>query len=441
MQLYRVYFWSFVVALGGLLFGFDTAVISGAEKAIQSLWHLSSVAHGFTIASGLIGTVLGAIFTAAPAQRYGRKPTLYAIALLYLLCALGCAFTDSWAIFVVSRMLGGVAVGASSVVGPMYIAELAPARLRGRLVGSFQLNVVLGILIAYVSNFLLVDAGDESWRWMLGVQAIPSLIFLVLLVFVPESPRWLLLRGHQAAAEAVFRRSGEREVAKVMAEVQQRTEPTQQDRLFDKRYRKPLSYAFLLAAFNQLTGINALLYFAPRIFELTGIGQEHAFLQSISIGLTLFVFTMVGVSIIDRFGRKTLLVVGSLGMAVFLALSGWSISLTNAGMLPMFCLIGFIIFFSFSQGAVIWVFISEIFPNSVRSQGQAFGSTTHWLGAALISFLFPIVAEDVAHGVEYSFYFFSAMMVIHCWFASKYLPETKGKTLEDIEREMSSLTH
>jgi len=437
MQLYRVYFWSFVVALGGLLFGFDTAVISGAEKAIQSLWQLSSVAHGFTIASGLIGTVLGAIFTAAPAQRYGRKATLYTIALLYLVCALGCAFTNSWGVFVVARMLGGVAVGASSVVGPMYIAELAPAHLRGRLVGSFQLNVVLGILLAYVSNFLLVDFGEESWRWMLGVQAIPSLLFLILLCFVPESPRWLLLRGKTAAAEAIFTKSGEREVAKVMAEVQQSAARPQRDRLFSKRYRKPVSYAFLLAAFNQLTGINALLYFAPRIFELTGIGQEHAFLQSISIGLTLFVFTFVGVSIIDRFGRKTLLLVGSFGMALFLALSGWSISLANGGMLPMFCLIGFIVFFSFSQGAVIWVFISEIFPNSVRSQGQAFGSTTHWLGAAIISFLFPIVAENVTHGVAYSFYFFAAMMILHFWFALKFLPETKGKSLEEIEREMS----
>lgn len=437
MQLFRVYFWSFVVALGGLLFGFDTAVISGAEKAIQALWELSSVAHGFTVASGLIGTVLGAIFAAAPAQRYGRKPTLYVTALLYLLCALGCALTDSWSIFIISRMLGGVAVGASSVVGPMYIAELAPAHLRGRLVGSFQLNVVLGILLAYVSNFLLVDFGAESWRWMLGVQAIPSVIFLVLLLFVPESPRWLLLRGKEAVAQAIFAQSGELDVAKVMAEVQGSAENASSNRLLSRRYRKPVSYAFLLAAFNQLTGINALLYFAPRIFELTGIGQEHAFLQSISIGLTLFVFTLVGVSIIDRFGRKTLLLVGTFGMTIFLVLSGWSISLANGGMLPMFCLIGFIVFFSFSQGAVIWVFISEIFPNSVRSQGQALGSTTHWLGAAVISFLFPIVAENVTRGVEYSFYFFAGMMAVHFWFALRYLPETKGKSLEEIQRRIS----
>jgi len=437
MQLYRVYFWSFVVALGGLLFGFDTAVISGAERAIQELWHLNSIAHGFTVASGLIGTVLGAVFAAAPAQRYGRKASLYVIAILYLLCSLGCAITSSWWVFVLSRTIGGVAVGASSVVGPMYIAELAPARLRGRLVGSFQLNVVLGILLAYVSNYFLIGFGQESWRWMLGVQAIPSLLFLILLLFVPESPRWLALRGHEDKARRVFRLSGERDVDKVMADVSVGFQGTPAENLFSRRYRKPVRYAFLLAAFNQLTGINALLYFAPRIFELTGIGQEHAFLQSISIGVTLFVFTMIGVSIIDRFGRKTLLLVGTFGMTIFLALSGWSISLADGGILPMLCLIGFIVFFSFSQGAVIWVFISEIFPNSIRSKGQSLGSTTHWLAAAFISFLFPIIAEDVVNGVELSFYFFAAMMALHFWFAWRYLPETKGKSLEEIERDMA----
>lgn len=437
MQTYRVYFWSFVVALGGLLFGFDTAVISGAEKAIQELWQLGSAAHGFTVASGLIGTVIGAIFTAGPAQRYGRKATLYVVAILYLLCALGCALTSSWWVFIFARAIGGVAVGASSVVGPMYIAELAPAHLRGRLVGSFQLNVVLGILLAYVSNFFLVGFGEEAWRWMLGIQAVPSLFFLFLLILVPESPRWLVLQGKLAKARAVFVRSGEPDVDKVMDAIQSSPQVSRSDSLFNKRYRKPVGYAFLLAAFNQLTGINALLYFAPRIFELTGIGQEHAFLQSISIGLTLFVFTLVGVSIIDRFGRKTLLLVGTFGMTVFLALSGWAISLADGGILPMLCLIGFIVFFSFSQGAVIWVFISEIFPNSVRSQGQSLGSTTHWLAAAVISFLFPIIVEDVANGVAYSFYFFAAMMAAHFWFALRYLPETKGKTLEEIERSMS----
>lgn len=437
MQVYRVYFWSFVVALGGLLFGFDTAVISGAERAIQELWQLSSVAHGFTVASGLIGTVLGAIFAATPAQRYGRKPTLYVIALLYLLCALGCAFTGSWWVFILSRTVGGVAVGASSVVGPMYIAELAPAHLRGRLVGSFQLNVVLGILLAYVSNYLLIGFGEEAWRWMLGVQAIPSLLFFLLLFLVPESPRWLALQGQTDKARRIFQLSGEKAIDAVMVDVETAIASTSTDRLFGKRFRKPVQYAFILAMFNQLTGINALLYFAPRIFELTGIGQEHAFLQSISIGLTLFVFTLAGVSIIDRFGRKTLLLVGTFGMTVFLALSGWSISLADGGILSMLYLIGFIVFFSFSQGAVIWVFISEIFPNSVRSKGQALGSTTHWLAAALISFLFPIIAEDVAGGVELSFYFFAAMMALHFWFAWRYLPETKGKSLEQIERDMA----
>lgn len=438
MKTYNVYFWSFVVALGGLLFGFDTAVISGAERAIQNLWQLNSVAHGFTIASGLIGTVLGAIFAGHPAQRYGRKNTLFVVALLYLGCALGCALTSDWTIFVISRAIGGVAVGASSVVGPMYIAELAPARLRGRLVGSFQLNVVFGILLAYVSNYLLVNMGDEAWRWMLGVQALPSFIFFGLLFLVPESPRWLLLKGKEQLAKKIFKKAGESDTDRITREVLEFKEHVTPDSLFNNRYRKPVVFAVILAVFNQLTGINALLYFAPRIFELTGIGQESAFLQSVSIGLALFLFTLIGVSFIDKFGRKTLLLVGTLGMAVFLFLSGWSLSLESGGYMPMVCLLGFIVFFSFSQGAVIWVFISEIFPNAVRSKGQSLGSTTHWLMAALISFLFPVVVENLANGVEYSFYFFALMMVAHFFFAWKFLPETKGKSLEEIEREIGN---
>lgn len=435
-SLTKVYYWSFVVALGGFLFGLDTAVISGAEKAIQAYWNLSSVAHGFTIASGLIGTVIGAIFAGAPAQKYGRKKVLFVISVLYLLCALGCALTTDWLIFVIARILGGVAVGASSVVGPMYIAEISPARVRGRLVGSFQLNVVFGIMMAYISNYLFIDAGEEAWRWMLGVQAFPSFIFFGLLFTIPESPRWYLLKGDEVSARNVLSRSGETDISKLVADFSSSLTDSQSVSLFNANYRKPVLFVILLATFNQLTGINALLYFAPRIFEMAGIGQEDAFLQSVSVGLTLFIFTFSGVSVIDRFGRRTLLLVGSLGMTFFLALSGWALTGASGGYFPMICLMGFIVFFSFSQGAVIWVFISEIFPNQVRSQGQSLGSTTHWLMAAVISFLFPVIADEVPNGIQFSFYFFSFMMVLHFLFVWKMLPETKGKSLEEIQKAM-----
>lgn len=426
-----------IASLGGFLFGFDTAVISGAEKAIEQLWSLTSFEHGFTVASGLLGTVIGAVVAARPAQRYGRKKVLQVIAVLYLFAAIGCAFAPSWMLFIIARIAGGIGVGASSVVGPMYIAEIAPAGQRGRLVGTFQLNIVVGILIAFLSNYLLVNAGGQAWRWMLGMQAIPSILFIILLRYIPESPRWLAMNNRDAEANAIFARIGE--TSNLTREVHTLSHGGTQEKLFNGRYSRPILFAVLLAMFNQLAGINAIIYYAPRIFEMAGIGKDAAFLQSVSIGVTNLLFTLIAMSMIDKFGRKTLLLAGSVGMIVFLALAAFSFTSAAPGTTSyslMICLIGFIAFFAFSQGAVIWVFISEIFPNQVRSQGQSLGSTTHWVMAAIVSWLFPIIAETSSHGGMYAFLFFSAMMLVHLVFVWKLLPETKGKSLESIQKQL-----
>lgn len=426
---------SLIAALGGFLFGFETAVISGAEKTIQQLWSLSSFWQGFTVASSLIGTVLGSVIAGIPAKRYGRKKVLQAIAILYLISALGCASVSAWALFIFFRFTGGIAVGASSVVGPMYIAEIAPANLRGRLAGSFQLNIVAGIFIAYISNAFFVGLGEDSWRWMLGVMVIPAALFWILLRTIPESPRWLILNGRDEEAAPIMQRLGEpnvqQEIADIRDSVSEHTE-----NLFQPKYRKPITYAVLLAMFNQLSGINAIIYYAPRIFEMAGFDKSDSFQQSIYIGAANLLFTLLAMTMIDRFGRKTLLVIGSIGMIVFLALTAYAFNTHASGSSVIIYLIGFIAFFAFSQGAVIWVFISEIFPNSVRSQGGSLGSFTHWIMAAIISWTFPIIVEGSTRGGMYSFMFYSAMMLLHLIFVVKWLPETKGKSLEQIQREM-----
>ncbi|CAN5449699.1 sugar porter family MFS transporter [soil metagenome] len=431
---------SIVAALGGFLFGFDTAVISGVEKSIQQLWSLSNSAHGFTVASALIGTVIGSLIAGAPAEKYGRKKVLQAIGLLYVVTSLVTAFTPSWEPFVLFRFLGGIGVGASSVVGPMYISEISPAASRGRLVGLFQFNVVLGILIAFVSNYLLNGISEESWRWMLGVQAVPSLIFFSLVFFIPESPRWLMNKNREPEAKVVLEEIGEKDTTLAMNQIREslyHEKGTKTEKLFSGKFNKPIFFAMTLAAFNQLSGINAIMYYAPRIFEMTGLAKDTALLQAISIGVTNLVFTLLGISLIDKFGRKTLLIVGSFGMVAFLGLVAFAFFTGNfGGYLVMLYLVGFIAFFAFSQGAVIWVFISEIFPNKVRSQGQTLGSFTHWVMAAAISWTFPIFAESSELGGAYAFTFFSAMMFLHLFFAWKVLPETKGQSLEGIQRSL-----
>jgi len=429
-----------VAALGGFLFGFDTAVISGVEKSIQTLWSLDGFWHGFTVATALMGTVIGALIAGRPAEKYGRKKVLQAIGLLYLVTSLVTALTPAWSLFVVFRFLGGIGVGASSVVGPMYISEISPAHARGKLVGLFQFMVVSGILIAFVSNYLLFGVGEDAWRWMLGVQAIPSLLYFVLVFFVPESPRWLVKEGRFDEATQVFAGIGEAKPAEVVQKIKTSLHletGAGKESVFNGQYNKPIMYAVVLAMFNQLSGINAIMYYAPRIFEMTGLAKDTALLQAVSIGVTNMIFTLLALTVIDKFGRRTLLIIGSVGMVISLGLVANAFYTKQfGGYAVMLYLVGFIAFFAFSQGAVIWVFISEIFPNKVRSQGQTLGSSTHWIMAAIISWTFPVLAESSEMGGFISFLIFTVMMLLHGLFAWKVLPETKGKSLEGIQESL-----
>lgn len=427
---------SLIAALGGFLFGFETAVISGAEKTVQQLWKLDSFWQGFTVSSSLIGTVLGALGASIPAQRYGRKKVLMVVALFYLVSALGCSLSYSWSLFVFFRFIGGVAVGVSSVVGPIYISEIAPTKLRGRLTGLFQFMIVFGIFVSYLTNFLFIDIGDDAWRWMLGIMVVPAALFFILLNYVPESPRWLAMNGFGEKSKQVFKRLG---AADVLATVDVKSSVNTREQLFQRKYLKPILYAVILAVFNQLSGINAILYYAPRIFELAGFDQGMAYLQPIFIGGANLLFTCLAMTVIDKFGRKRLLLIGSVGMFVFLGLVANAfnnIDGDGTSSLILFYLIGFIAFFAFSQGAVIWVFIAEIFPNSVRSQGSSLGSFTHWLMAAVVAWLFPIIVEGSPNGGFYSFIFYSIMMAVSFVFIWKFMPETKGKSLEEIQDEL-----
>ncbi len=432
-----------IAALGGFLFGFETAVISGAEQTIQKLWDLNKFLLGFTVAASLIGTVIGSLIAGAPAQKYGRKKVLSAIAVLYLVSAIGCALTPIWFLFITFRVIGGLAVGASSVVGPMYISEISPSRMRGRLAGSFQVNIVTGIFVAYLTNFLFVGFGDEAWRWMFGIMVIPAGLFAILLRTIPESPRWLVLNNRDEEAAAVFAKTGEHDALKLIKEEHALSKHGANESLFNGKYSKPIMFAVVLAMFNQLSGINAILYYAPRIFKMAGFTEAQAYLQPVLVGGANLVFTLLAMSFIDKFGRKTLLIIGSVGMIFFLAMAASTFYGVDPGNPPVtgnhfiiVYLVGFIAFFAFSQGAVIWVFISEIFPNSVRSQGGSLGSFTHWIMAAIIAFTFPIIVEGSAKGAFISFVFYSGMMLLNLIFTWKVLPETKGRSLEDIQKDL-----
>ncbi|MBV2225863.1 MULTISPECIES: sugar porter family MFS transporter [unclassified Sphingobacterium] len=426
----KIWKYVFIASLGGFLFGFETAVISGAEKIIQELWHLNSFWHGFTVSISLIGTIFGAIAAAKPAQKYGRKRVLQVVAVMYLFSAIGCGLSFNWYMFLFFRFLGGLSVGVSSVVGPLYISEIAPAKLRGRMTGMFQIMIVSGIFIAFLTNYLFANFGDDAWRYMLGIMAIPSLAFLLLLNTIPFSPRWLALNNRKEEAKKVFDDLGQ------TYEETLNTENASSEKvpLFQAKYRKPIIYAVLLAVFNQFTGINAILYYAPRIFEMAGFSRDLAFLQPIFIGGTNLLFTLIGMSIIDKYGRKKLLLSGAVGMFIFLVLTAFGLK-GGASEFLLFYIIGFIASFALSQGAVIWVFISEIFPNAVRAQGTSLGSTTHWVMAALISWVFPIVVENFASGGFYIFLFYAIMVVVSFFFVMR-MPETKGKSLEQIQEEL-----
>ncbi|WP_262890080.1 sugar porter family MFS transporter [Pedobacter foliorum] len=429
--------WSIVVALGGFLFGFDTAVISGAEKSIQQYWNLSVFEHGLTISIALIGTVIGSLLGSRPSDKFGRKNTLYFVAVVYLLSSLGTAMADNWYVFLVFRFLGGLGVGTSSVTAPIYISEISPADRRGRLVGLFQFNVVLGILISYLSNYLISQGGESSWRWMLGVQAAPSLVFLILIKFIPESPRWLILKkGATEKALAILRiinpLNCEEELASIKrSETKLGESSKSSESLFSGQYSKPVIFAVLFAFFNQVSGINAIIYYAPRIFEMAGLGAHSSLLSTVGIGLINFAFTLLALNFIDKVGRRVLMLIGSFGLIASLFLVAFTFYTERfSGMaIPIYMMV-FIAFFAFSQGAVIWVFISEIFPNQVRAKGQTLGSSTHWVMAALVAFYFPYFAETFGGAATFSF--FGAMMVLQLLFVWRFMPETKGKSLESI---------
>ena len=437
MKKHSVLAWSMVVALGGFLFGFDTAVISGAEKSIQQFWQLSVFEHGFTISIALIGTVIGSLIGSRPSDHFGRKNTLYFVAIAYLLSSLGTALADNWYVFLVFRLLGGLGVGISSVTAPIYISEVSPADRRGRLVGLFQFNVVLGILISYLSNYLLSQGGESSWRWMLGVQAFPSLLFLILIYFIPESPRWLILKmGAYDRALEILRiinpLNCEEELQAIKNSAKEADlSKKNKEGLFSKKYKTPVILAMLFAFFNQVSGINAIIYYAPRIFEMAGLGAHSSLLSTVGIGLINFMFTLLAINIIDKVGRRVLMLVGSVGLIVSLFMVGYTFYTGNFSgfVIPIYMMI-FIAFFAFSQGAVIWVFISEIFPNEMRAKGQTLGSSTHWIMAAVIAFGFPYLAETF--GGATTFFFFASMMVLQLIFVWRFMPETKGKSLEQI---------
>lgn len=434
-SLVKVFTWSIIVALGGFLFGFDTAVISGVEKQIQELFSLTSFMHGFTIASALIGTVTGALIAGRPADRFGRRPVLLIIAILYLISAAGCAMADNVTTLIIFRFIGGIGVGGSSVVAPMYISEISPAYIRGRMTALFQFNVIFGILIAYVSNYLLRNTGAESWRWMLGIEGLPAFLYFVFLFFIPESPRYLIKAGHIAGArlvlEKIERSSVDQRIEEIRNSLERLSEST--NRLLSRRYFKPVSIAFLVAMFNQFSGINAILYYAPRIFELSGLDFADSLFQSILIGITNGIFTIVGLILIDRAGRKILLITGSIGMSVCLALVARTFYTEDfGGFVLLIYLLVYIMFFAFSTGAVIWVLIAEIFPNNIRGKGQSLGSFTHWLFAALVTFTFPVVIKEIDSGAGHTFMFFSLMMIVQAIVVWKYFPETKRRTLEDL---------
>jgi len=435
-----------VAALGGLLFGFDTAVISGTTGWLEKTFELSSFWLGFTVASALIGTIVGAITIGKPADKYGRKNVLFIIALLYLISALGSAFSWDWYSFLFFRFIGGIAVGAASVVSPLYIAEISPAKYRGRLVAITQFNIVLGMLLAFFSNYLITELnlGNIEWRWMFGVEAIPAALFFILLFRNSNSPRWLIAKDRLEEAKHVLEKFGtdngsvEKEInaikASLVSEIDSANEP-----LLIKKYIKPIMLAIAIAMFNQLSGVNAIWYYAPHIFKMAGSGSESAMLQTVLLGGINIALTILAMSVIDKYGRKKLMLIGSVGYLISLSLVAWAFYTYGTDFTDMgstIVLAGLLLFIAshaFGQGAVIWVFLSEIFPNKVRAKGQALGTFTHWFMAAIISWTFPMIAE-ISGGHTFAFY--AICMVGQLLWVIYVMPETKGVSLEQIQKKL-----
>ena len=431
-----IFLWSMTVALAGFLFGFDTAVISGADQPLQALWQTSDWVHGgLVMSSALWGTVLGALFGNWPCDRYGRKLTLILVGVLYLVSALGSALATDPYVFSVLRFVGGLGVGISSIVAPAYISEIAPSQSRGRLVVLYQFQIVFGILVAFVSNYVLAGYFGASWRWMLGIEALPALAFLLLVARVPESPRWLLLhRNDEAKCREVLSisdpTSADEAVRSIKAQAEERVQS-----LWQKAYTRPIALAFLVAFFNQVSGINFIIYFAPRVFELAGLDSSSALLSTAGIGLVNLVSTLLGMLLIDHLGRKQLLFIGSIGYIVSLSAVAWAFASGAGGMMVVFFIFLFIAAHAVGQGAVIWVFIAEIFPNSVRTKGQSLGSGTHWVLAAIITLVMPSVLSSFQPAAIFGFFAF--MMLLQLAFLLTLMPETKGRSLEAIGQSLS----
>ena len=439
MNYTKIITWSVIVAFGGFVFGFDTAVISGAEQEIQNLWNLSNTMIGQTVAMALYGTVLGALLGGFPSEALGRKTTLIWIAILYLVSAIGSALAPEVYSLMFFRFIGGLAVGASSVTAPMYISEISPANKRGQLTALFQLNIVIGILVAYLSNYFIGGAADGNWRFMLGIESVPAALFVLLIFFVPRSPRWLILKkGRIEEAKEVLREIDPNTVEESIALIQSNSNENSNKGGFKEfvsgKFNVPILLAFFIAFFNQLSGINAVIYYSPRIFAETGMGESAALLSSVGVGVINLIATFIGIFLIDKMGRKFLMYLCSFGYIVSLGL----ISLTfytgfGAGslLIPILVFV-FIASHAVGQGAVIWVFISEIFPNQVRSYGNALGSGTHWVYAALIAATFPYVTSTLGGG--FTFAIFALIMVFQFIFVWKFMPETKNKSLEELEK-------
>jgi SP family arabinose:H+ symporter-like MFS transporter len=427
-----------VGALGGLLFGFDTAVIAGTTHSLTAVYGLSPRALGLTVAMALIGTIIGAMSAGIPGQKWGGRETLRILAVFYVLSALGCAFAWNWYALLAARFIGGLGIGGSSVLGPVYIAELAPAKIRGRLVGLFQINIVIGILLAYFSNYCIarMGFGAAEWRWQFGVAALPAVLFLVMLFGIPSSSRWLVTQNRVAEARSVLQLMGaenpDRELGEIVDSIHlerlQTSEP-----LFAWKYRLPIFLAISIGMFNQLSGINAILYYLNDIFAAAGFSRVSGDLQAVAVGSMNLLATLLAMTVIDKLGRKTLLLIGSVGTAACLAgVSGVFFTQSHRSFL-LWLLVGYIAFFAISQGAVIWVYISEVFPNRVRAKGQALGSSSHWIMNAIIAYTFPQLAKSSG---AYPFVLFACMMAVQFFVVLFFYPETKGVTLEQMQRRL-----
>jgi sugar porter (SP) family MFS transporter len=431
-----------VAALGSFLFGFDTAVISGTTEALRQVFQLGSSQLGFTVASALVGTILGSLLAGKLAEVLGRKRTLALLGVAYFVSSLGCSLAWNWASLLIFRFLGGIAIGVASVVAPMYIAEIAPPASRGRLVAVSQFNILLGILVAYFTNYVIAlifaspgAGGDlEAWRWMFGILAVPSVLFFFLVLQISESPRWLVKQRRAPEALEILRRLGNPNAEQLIGEISEslhEEKARSHEPLFVRKYRIPILLAIMVTTFNQLSGINALLYYTADIFRLAGAERTSALFQSVIIGFTGLVATALAMSVIDHFGRKKLLLIGAAGMTFCLAVTAYAFYQKTGGSRELVSLMGYVGFFAFSQGSVIWVFLSEIFPNRVRDRGQALGSFVHWVWCAVVSWTFPIIAEESG---GHAFLFFSLMMLLQLVMVAKFLPETKGVSLEQIQR-------